>query len=312
RESGNGSISPYAVKYTSPIPISETTLIKARSLLNDRWSMLNEAKYIIDEDLSSIKITELHYHPTDEIVGQDTINDREYEFIELKNIGTQEINLTGSYFSRGITFTFPNGTIIKPDSFIILSSNAAEFKRRYGFDPDFEYLGQLDNAGETLEYANPADKIVFSFKYNDKAPWPETADGDGYSIVSLRRTPITSPANSDYWTASNSVNGSPGTDDLVSDINNENMLPNKYMLYQNYPNPFNPTTTISYYLPKRTRVLLTLYDILGRKVKTIVDEFQNDGFYSYDFDASQFTSGIYFYKIKGNDFHQTKKMLLLK
>ncbi len=320
RESLEGTISPYALKYNSPIPIDETTTIKTRSLLSGNWSMLNESKFIIDENLSAIKITELHYHPTDEIVGQDTINDREFEFIEFKNIGTQEINLTGSYFSRGITFSFPSGTTITPDSFIILASNSIEFNRRYGFNPNFEYEGQLDNSGETLEYKNAAEKIVFSFKYNDKAPWPVTADGDGYSIVSLRRNPLSNPADSDYWTASNSINGSPGYDDLVSDINDENKLSNKYLLYQNFPNPFNPTTTINYSIPvvdeklssTANYISLMIYDILGREVTTLVNEIQKPGNYQVQFDASQLTSGIYFYRLKSNDFYQTKRMLLVK
>ena len=317
KESVNGEIAPYAFKYENPIQINETTIIKTRSLDNGSWSVLNESKFIIDEDLSDLKITELHYHPIDEIVGQDTINDGEYEFIELKNVGSVELNLTGSSFSRGITFSFPNETIVMPDSFIVLASNFSEFNRRYGFDSDFEYEGQLDNSGETIEFVNAAQNIVFSTKFNDKLPWPEVADGGGYSLVSLRRTPIGDPSKSDYWTVSNNIHGSPGFDDLVSEIIDEKQLPNEFMLYQNYPNPFNPTTTINYSIPNvgaihDSPIQLKIYDILGREVTTLVNEIQKPGHYEVEFDASQLTSGIYFYRIKANEFFETKRMLLLK
>lgn len=94
--------------------------------------------------------------------------------------------------------------------------------------------------------------------------------------------------------------------------NNNNSVPGVYSLSQNYPNPFNPTTTISYGLPKAGIVKLVVYDILGREVKTLVDGFKEANTYNISFDASNLSSGIYFYSIKSGDFTQTKKMLLVK
>lgn len=85
-----------------------------------------------------------------------------------------------------------------------------------------------------------------------------------------------------------------------------------YSLSQNFPNPFNPLTVITYYLPKRSAVKLTVTDVSGREVATLVNEFQNEGSYSAEFDASGFASGVYFYRIEAGNFVQTKKMTLVK
>ena len=85
-----------------------------------------------------------------------------------------------------------------------------------------------------------------------------------------------------------------------------------YLLFQNYPNPFNPTTIIKYEIPKTSLVTLKIYDILGRVVKTLVNEKESIGSYKVEFNASRLASGIYFYRIQAGDYVQTKKMILLK
>jgi hypothetical protein len=89
-------------------------------------------------------------------------------------------------------------------------------------------------------------------------------------------------------------------------------IPNYYSLNQNYPNPFNPTTTISFTLPRAEDVKLVVYDILGREVATLVNEFKQAGIYDVPFNASSLSSGVYFYRIETKSFTQTKKMLLVK
>jgi len=81
---------------------------------------------------------------------------------------------------------------------------------------------------------------------------------------------------------------------------------------QNHPNPFNPVTTIRYSLPVDAQVLLKVYDILGREVAVLVDEVKRAGTHSANFDATNFSSGVYFYSISAGDFHRTKKMILVK
>ncbi len=91
-----------------------------------------------------------------------------------------------------------------------------------------------------------------------------------------------------------------------------NNIPKVYSLYQNYPNPFNPVTSIKFDIPQANQVKLVVYDILGREVKTLVNEFKNPGQYELSFDASNFASGTYFYRIEAGDFVQVKKMVLVK
>ncbi len=108
------------------------------------------------------------------------------------------------------------------------------------------------------------------------------------------------------------------TDATLIGVNNNQQIVRDYRLFQNYPNPFNPTTRIDFNLVKNSHVELTVYDILGRAVKTLVNGEQAAGPHNVQLDASQFASGIYFYTIKateqasGNTFTDTKKMMLIK
>jgi len=88
--------------------------------------------------------------------------------------------------------------------------------------------------------------------------------------------------------------------------------PSSYALKQNYPNPFNPETTIRFDIKERGNVTLVIYNTLGQKVDTLVDEVLEADIYHKSFDGTDFASGIYFYQLKCNDFTDTKKMILIK
>jgi parallel beta-helix repeat protein len=92
----------------------------------------------------------------------------------------------------------------------------------------------------------------------------------------------------------------------------QQILPTVYSLSQNYPNPFNAQTKINYSLPKASKVTIKIYDILGRLVKELVNDFKQAGYYTVTFEAINYASGIYFYRIEAGDFVQSKKMVLLK
>jgi len=94
-------------------------------------------------------------------------------------------------------------------------------------------------------------------------------------------------------------------------------LPEQFALHYNYPNPFNPTTTISYDLPEQAQVTLSVYDLLGKKIKTLVNQSQDAGNNIAVWDGTdnlgrQVSAGVYLYRIKAGEFIQTRKMLLLK
>jgi len=90
------------------------------------------------------------------------------------------------------------------------------------------------------------------------------------------------------------------------------VVPTEFVLYQNYPNPFNPTTKIRYQLPRESKVILKIYDILGAEVITLLNARKEPGVYEVDFNAANLPSGIYFYKLTAGSFTDSKKMILLK
>ncbi len=89
-------------------------------------------------------------------------------------------------------------------------------------------------------------------------------------------------------------------------------IPDKFEISQNYPNPFNPSTKIDFSVPQNSNVKITIYDILGNKIKELVNDFKDTGNYTVVFNASNLSSGIYFYRVQAGSFTETKKMILLK
>ena len=97
----------------------------------------------------------------------------------------------------------------------------------------------------------------------------------------------------------------------------QNNMPLQYALYQNYPNPFNPVTTLQYDLPEDAMVNITIYDMMGRQVSTLVSSQQTAGYKSIQWNATNdkgapVSAGLYLYTIQAGDYTQTKKMVLLK
>jgi hypothetical protein len=98
----------------------------------------------------------------------------------------------------------------------------------------------------------------------------------------------------------------------VTGITEEAGLPTEFSMSQNYPNPFNPTTKIKIALPQSVLTKLIVYDLLGREVQTLINKELEAGYHEINFDASNLTNGVYFYRIQAGNFTETKKLLLLK
>ena len=107
-----------------------------------------------------------------------------------------------------------------------------------------------------------------------------------------------------------------GVIDLIQTLNKPEIVniepPKEFKLQQNYPNPFNPVTTIEYTIPANSNVTLKIYDILGKEITTIVDKYQTQGSYIVNWNASNYSSGIYVYKLTAGSFIESKKMILSK
>jgi parallel beta-helix repeat protein len=166
------------------------------------------------------------------------------------------------------------------------------------------------------EYVNAIeqfDDIVMQFPGTEKALYAEI---DAYTTALLLNGNGLSKV-SKYSLSNSGSFGNKVRNLLQSYLNGEYQsntlqIPKEYILYQNYPNPFNPSTTIRYAVPKTVNVELKVFDILGREVKTLVNETKNPGYYEVQFNASNFASGVYFYRLKAGDYIKTGKMLLLK
>ena len=114
-----------------------------------------------------------------------------------------------------------------------------------------------------------------------------------------------------YWIDSASVNGIVFSN--ITDVKeNYKSITNEFMLYQNYPNPFNPSTTIKYQIPQSGLVTIKVYNLLGKEVKTLVNQYQNTESHEVKFNAGNLPSGIYFYRLETSRYSKTKKLLLVK
>jgi len=127
--------------------------------------------------LSRIVISEIHYNPS-----ADQGADEDYEFIELVNVGTDAVVLDGFRFDDGIDFAFPTNVWLEPGSCLLIADNAAAYD---GIPcPVFEWTdGKLANSGERIALVDANGVIIDAVTYDDDNPWPEAADGDGFSLV---------------------------------------------------------------------------------------------------------------------------------
>ncbi|MBN1780323.1 lamin tail domain-containing protein [bacterium] len=305
------SISESAAAYTGPLTLNKNAYVKARALNGNTWSAQNAMLYTILRDIHDLKITEIHYHP----LPDGSVDDRELEFIELKNTGEGALDLGGVRFADGIDYQFPAHTVLNAGGFVVLASNRSEFEKRYQRECFAEYEGNLNNGGERLVLTDAGDDTLVAVAYQDADGWPAKADGEGYSLVPVDLNPGGDQADAGDWRASLHVHGSPGEDDTESSgsgIQDSDRV-TAFGLGQNYPNPFNPATVISYRIPEAAFVTLTVYDIRGREVRTLVNEYQDSNSYSKRFDAGSLSSGVYFYRLKADQkVIWTKKMLLMR
>lgn len=209
-----GGVSGSAQAYSSAVVINSPTLVRARVLVNGVWSAALEFTFYPPQDLSKLLITEIMYHPPD----AGLTDGDEFEFIELKNAGTNTLNLNGLRFT-GITFTFSNGATLAPGQFFVFARNAAQFAAKYpGVTVNGVYSGALNNAGENITLSHALGTRVVSVNYGELAPWPVTPDGFGFSLVPKDPNANADPDNAANWRASSFAGGSPGMDDPAQTI----------------------------------------------------------------------------------------------
>ena len=170
----------------------------------------------------------------------------------------------------------------------------------------------MSGSGELIKLTNAEGLVVDSLTYDDKAPWPIEADGEGATLELL--DPESDNSLGENWKASVG-HGTPGRKNSVVtslDEINKVIIPEKFSLSQNFPNPFNPSTKIQFTLSSQQNTTLKIYDILGNEIETLVSGIKPAGVYEVMLDATNLPSGVYFYKLQAGEFVGTKKMILLR
>ncbi len=202
--------------------IGQPTWLKARARQGAEWSPLTEGRYRLDvvpATSNHLVIAEFCYRPADPATPAERAasNDRDdFEFIELLNISTESIDLTGVHFTAGILFNFPDARApLAPGQRTLVVRNQAAFTARYGtgFSIAGQYQGALSNSGEEIALIDAGGRDIARLTYLDSSPWPPSANANGYSLVYQKSRLNPDPSDPDQWRASVRPGGSPGSTD---------------------------------------------------------------------------------------------------
>jgi len=240
RDSGGG-INPNAQRLTagSTVTIQTGGVVRARNLNGSDWSTVTEARFFVEPlaDLDSLRISEIHYHPTDPTESEMAagfVDADEFEFLELVNISDRTIDLTGTELRQdsadatGTAFRFEDAadTKLAPGARVLVVENLAAFRWRYGHDLPVAgaWTGGLSNAGETLRLATP-DGAIHQFAYSDD--WYPNTDGGGTSleIVDAQLPDLAAWGTALAWGVSAQPGGTPGQPGrLPGDVNQDGIF----------------------------------------------------------------------------------------
>jgi len=184
------------------LTIDQSVTLKARARNGSLWSALTEAHFEAGFLGTPLRITEIMYNPS----GGNSA----HEFLEIQNLGTTALDLSGLSF-EGVTLTFPDATFLAPDALIVLSSDSdpAAFASRYpGVTVAGRFAGALANGGERIAILDRDGNTIVSVDYRDDDGWPVQADGGGASLEII--DPLGAPDEPANWQASSQTHGSPG------------------------------------------------------------------------------------------------------
>lgn len=213
-------------KISSPIVLPEAGFLFSRSYnsATQEWSALNTAFFSPDTvpaDATNLAISEFSYQPGEPVDPAEiaiSTNRDDYEFVELMNVSSQTIDLTGVRFTNGITFDFANNTLIPAGERLVVVKDVAAFQARYGTSVPLasdaignqEFGGRLSNGGEQITLLDAGDNIIHDFVYDDALPWPFT-DGTGFTMVlKSPAQPVPDHGIPSNWVASAVQDGAPG------------------------------------------------------------------------------------------------------
>lgn len=211
--SPGGAVSFRAKRYIGPIGIGANAKLTARARSGTRWSPKVEGFYAIT--IPDLRISEIMYHPPGAPPGSP-FGDEEFEFLELRNVGSETISLGRVKLSGGISYEFPaDAGELWPGENLVLARNLGAFSSRYGSGIRVvgPYAGHLGNSGDHLVLTGPLGEPILDFNYDDS--WQPATDGRGYSLT-IRRpaAPSSEWIRSDAWDRSVVGGGTPGRNDV--------------------------------------------------------------------------------------------------
>lgn len=210
------------------------------------------------------------------------------DWVEIYNRGAAPFDLSGCFLSdkraNPTKWKFPQGTVLNPGEFLVIYEDELGF----GFSSE----------GNDVIMITAADSITGLDFYDFGKQLPDISEGrfpDGVNTWKFFTEP---------------TKGAPNKCTAID--NHQTTIPLKFDLRQNYPNPFNPTTTISFSIPAKQKVTLTIFNTLGQKISTLVEEILPAGNHSFEWQAEAMPSGVYVYRFTSDVYTVTKKMILLR
>jgi len=268
------------------IPNWENEILSMKLFLNQRitWITNNIGTFSACNNVPTppLVITKINYNPS---TNATFTNSNDQEFIEIKNIGTETVNVTGLYFrGTGFVYQFPANQTIIANSRVFLASKESVFTSRYGFAPYGEFTRNLSNSNQSLVLADGFGNIIDSVHYFDDEPWPN-ADGNGY-FLQLSDT-ILDNSLASSWTA------------ISNDLLSEKAIERKFVTIT--PNPVQNWLTVT---ATNSITEIQLFDLGGREIATHLGNSNN-----LNIDMSQLSTGMYLIKVTSGAATETLKVL---
>jgi hypothetical protein len=208
----NGSVYTNARAFSEPITINRSVTVKARVLSGVDWSEMVEVTFVTSNDYTKLLITELMYQPP----GTNGPHERSREFAEIKNVGSELLDISGVTFQG---FSFPTQTVIAPGEFKVLVQNTNAYLLDHpGGLISGRYLFRLANGDSQVSLYHASGAVLFSMTYKTHGPWPVVCDDHnftdkGFSLVPTDPNSNAHPHHYGSWRASSFEGGSPGADD---------------------------------------------------------------------------------------------------
>ena len=218
------------------VPVTEGTLPVTLEAYDFQGNLIGSETINVTSSTSnsvvdSLRVTEINYNPIDPTIVQlesdPSLDNDQFEFIELQNVGSHALNLLGTRFTNGVDFVFPHVQLLPGERGVVVRDMGA-FALRYG--TGLNVLGEftsggLSNGGENLTLVDSQGQTILDFSYGDNDPWPARADGLGgtLEIFDAAETPVQEYGKYYHWLGSTDFNGSPGTtgSNLIGIVINE-------------------------------------------------------------------------------------------